>query len=95
MDAAIGNLIGIVAFALVGAAVLKLFQISATLVEIKELLSTNRLRQEFAGLEHAPAVDATRSGEEMMRALDRELHLDEQNLDEQTHAIDPEIVEPR
>ncbi|MEP6962841.1 MAG: hypothetical protein ABI995_12235 [Acidobacteriota bacterium] len=98
------------AFVLFAAAVLKLFQIHASLGEIKELLQGIRSQgSSFAGPVQrvaapvpsysAPVVPSlasdpviqpgidTRSGEEMLRALDAQMHLEEAT------ALHPEIVD--
>jgi hypothetical protein len=90
-SAVIGNLVGIAAFCLLVAGVMKLFQIATTLNEIKESLKGLRRDTSFDAPPSAKAAASGQpSGEEMLRALDRELH-----LDEQPPVIDPEIVNPR
>jgi hypothetical protein len=66
---ALGNLVGIVGFVLLIAGVAKLFQLSTTLNEIKDLLVDIK---RSAPLDHAPAhvpLPYSQSGDEMLRAL--------------------------
>ncbi len=90
-QAAIGNVISIAVLCLFVAGVLKVFQIHTALTEIKEVLTNIKNRQDFTPVETPPpAHPLAPSGEEMLRALDREL-----NLEQSSPAIDPEVVDPR
>jgi hypothetical protein len=89
LAAGIGNVVGIIVFCLVAAGVMKLFQISATLTEIKDSLARGGAHS-YAAQQPAGVPSALASGEEMLRALDREMHLDESQP-----GVNPEIVNPR
>jgi hypothetical protein len=84
-----GNVIGIVAFCIVAAGVLKLYQIHATLNEIKDALRAGRTG-DFPVAPNRPPVPEAVSGEEMLRALDREMAFDAPRA-----PVDPEVIEPR
>ncbi|MEI9812338.1 MAG: hypothetical protein WDO18_06555 [Acidobacteriota bacterium] len=100
---ALGTLVNAFLIALFAAGILKLFQIHTVLTEIKEQLgrgasSTPRADHPYAPpafgvaptahAAAAPLVGDTRSGEEMLRALDAQMHMEEA-------ARRPEIVDPR
>jgi hypothetical protein len=77
------------------AGVLKVFQISTTLTEIKDLLQRNRTEIKAAPEPAvAPIASTAPSGEEMLRALDREMRIQPDEAPDQA-GLDPEIVNPR
>jgi hypothetical protein len=88
--AAVGNVMSIIFFCLFAAGVLKLFQIHTTLGELKDLLTTLKNRQDLPAVSDTRVAVGAPSGEEMLRALDREMHLDGDKP-----ALDPEVIEPR
>jgi Tfp pilus assembly PilM family ATPase len=82
------GILNILSFAILAACVLKLFQMAATLTEIKDLLKaiqTNAFIQGLAGAPMAPQVpiSSAQSGEEMLRALSLELD----------HPVNPTSIE--
>lgn len=82
------GILSILSFALVAACALKVFQIAATLTEIKDLLKTNQANAYIQGLAGAPMatpipVPSAQSGEEMLRALSLELD----------HPVNPASIE--
>lgn len=81
----------ILALCIFAAAVMKVFQMAATLNDIRDAVQDLRRQQEAAaaGPVPLPAAHAGQSGEEMLRALDAEMHLEE------SAAVRPEIIQPR
>jgi hypothetical protein len=82
------GILSILSFALFAACVLKVFQIAATLTEIKDLLKTTRAHASIQGLAGGPMatqvpVPSAQSGEEMLRALSLELD----------HPVNPTSIE--
>ena len=97
LSAAFSSILSIIAFCLFVAGVLKLFQIATTLGEIKDALHQIRRGSDLQVTAHAavaasPASGA--SGEEMLRALDAQMHLEE-SLHRERPSLNPEIVNPR
>jgi riboflavin transporter FmnP len=91
LAAGLSSLINIFLLALFMAGVMKLFQIHTTLTEIKDALRAGSVSTRTPAPSNyvAPTpLHEMRSGEDMLRALDAQMHLEE-------HARDPEIVEPR
>lgn len=84
--AIISNIMGIVTLCLFVAGVMKVFQIATTLTEIKDLLQKRQHEQPAAP---APIASTAPSGEEMLRALDREMRINNEP------GLDPEVVNPR
>ena len=98
LSAAFSSILSIIAFCLFVAGVLKLFQIANTLGEIKDALHQFRRGSDFMGTPQAevaanPASGA--SGEEMLRALDAQMHIEEALKQPEEQALNPEIVNPR
>jgi hypothetical protein len=87
VGAAVSNIVGIVTLCLFVAGVMKIFQMATTLNEIKDLLQ--RERREERPIVPSPLASTAPSGEEMLRALDRDLRMTEEP------GIDPEVVNPR
>jgi len=82
------GILNLLSFAILAACVLKLFQIAATLTEIKDFLKAiqaNAFIQGLAGAPMAPQVpiSSAPSGEEMLRALSLELD----------HPVNPTSIE--
>ena len=87
----LGTVINLVALGLFVAGVMKVFQIAVTLNEIRDAVKDVRRSQNFAASASGLApIPATLSGDEMLRALDAELH-----LSADPEPIKPEIVNPR
>lgn len=84
--AIVSNIMGIVTLCLFVAGVMKVFQIATTLNDIKDLLQ-KRPRED--AVPAAPIASTAPSGEEMLRALDREMRINNEP------GLDPEIVNPR
>lgn len=83
-----GNVIGVVVFCLVAAGVLKLYHIHTALNEIRDALRAGRA-SDFTAASPLASSQAV-SGEEMLRALDREMALETSRA-----PVDPEVIEPR
>ena len=86
----LSTLINIFMLALFIAGVMKLFQIHTTLTEIKDALRSGSVSHRVAqpsSTAAATPLHSMQSGEDMLRALDAQMHFD--------RARDPEIVEPR
>ncbi len=69
----LSSVVSIVSFAIFAAGVMKLFQMAATLSEIKDILAANKLPTSVPSAAVSPIglpvpVSATQSGEEMLRA---------------------------
>ncbi|MGH9592875.1 MAG: hypothetical protein ACRD5L_07265 [Bryobacteraceae bacterium] len=84
VQAAIGNLFGVLGFALIAFGVMKAFQMATTLNEIKDLLADIK-RSNNSNPEPALPPMYSRSGEEMLRALSAT----------QEPPVQPEIIQPR
>ncbi len=69
------GILSILSFAILAACVLKLFQMAATLTEIKDLLKTVQANAYIQGLAGAPIapqvpISSAQSGEEMLRRFE-------------------------
>ena len=87
----LGNVVNLVALGVFVAGVMKVFQIAVAINEIRDAVKDIRRSQDLAapGSGSAPNA-ASLSGDEMLRALDAELH-----LAADPEPIKPEIVNPR
>lgn len=83
--------ISILALCVFVAGVMKVFQIAATLNEIREAVKDIQRQQDAAMASGEPKTPAYagRSGEEMLRALDAEMR------SEESAPVHPEIIQPR
>ena len=83
------NLVGIAIFV---AGIMKVFQMANTLNEIRDAVKDIQRHQDVLGPvnKQAPISASGQSGEEMLRALDAELH-----LAADSEPVKPEIISPR
>jgi len=85
----LGTVMNLVALGLFVAGVMKVFQMAVTLNEIRDTVKDiRRSRDLVAPASGLAPIPATLSGDEMLRALDAELHLSDE-------PVKPEIVNPR
>ena len=90
-----GGVLNIVALCLFAAGVMKVFQIAVTLGEIKDAVKSIQSNREIgAHISRSPSgvpVASSRSGDEMLRALDAELNLHPSD----ELPLEGEIINPR
>ena len=87
----LGSAVNLVALCIFVAGVMKVFQVANTLNEIRDAVKDIQRNQDFVapGAKTVRPPSAAQSGEEMLRALDVHMHL------EDPPAVKPEIINPR
>lgn len=87
-----GSVVNLVALCIFIAGVMKVFQVASTLNEIRDAVKDIQRNQDVLGPvgRPAPLVATAQSGDEMLRALDAELH-----LSADSEPAKPEIINPR
>lgn len=87
----LGSVVNLVALGVFVAGVMKVFQMAVTLNEIRDAVKDMRRSQDLATPASGVAPSAAAlSGDEMLRALDAELH-----LSADPEPVKPEILNPR